>query len=268
MASRLREGHSNNTDMCTLVILLRPGNDWPLLLAGNRDEMRDRPSASPARHWQDRPGVVAGLDRFGGGSWMGLNDVGVVAVVMNREGSLGPDPAKRSRGELVLKALEFAEAGEAAQALALLHGDSYRPFNLFLGDSRRAFWLRSRGWPGTGGVELFEVGAGLHLLSARELDDLSHPRTEVYLPRFRCAATPDPSSNDWTNWVALLGSRFYPPELGPRAAMNLDHTSGFGTVSSSLIALPASGDPQPGREPQWWYAEGAPDEASFKPVAL
>ncbi len=254
--------------MCTLVILLRPGNDWPVLLAGNRDEMRDRPSGSPARHWQDRPAVVAGLDRLGGGSWMGLNDHGVVAVVMNREGSLGPDPTKRSRGELVLKALEFAEAGEAAQALALLHAASYRPFNLFLGDSRRSFWLRSRGWPRTGRVEVFDVGAGLHLLSARELDDLSHPRTGVYLPRFRGAATPDPDTNNWSDWVALLGSRFYPPELGPRAAMNLDHTSGFGTVSSSLIALPASGDPRPGRKPQWWYAEGAPDEALFTNVPL
>ncbi len=199
---------------------------------------------------------------------MGLNERGVVAVVMNREGSLGPDPAKRSRGELVLKALEFTEAGEAGRALALLHADRYRPFNLFVGDSRRAFWLRGRGWPGTGGIEVFDVGNGLHLLSARELDDLSHPRTGVYLSRFRDAATPDPDSNNWTDWIALLGSRFYPPQLGPRAAMNLDYASGFGTVSSSLIALPASGDPQPGRKPQWWYAEGAPDQASFEPVSL
>ena len=29
--------------MCTLIWLLRPDHDWPLLLATNRDEMIDRP---------------------------------------------------------------------------------------------------------------------------------------------------------------------------------------------------------------------------------
>ena len=254
--------------MCTLVILRRPGSDWPLLLAGNRDEMRERPSASPARHWQDLPGVVAGLDRLGGGSWMGLNDHGVVAVVMNREGSLGPDPDKRSRGELVLEALTFPQAGQAVRTLALLSAHSYRPFNLFVGDAHQAFWVRNKGVSGARGIEVLDVDDGLHLLSARELDDRCHPRTGVYLPRFRGAATPDPETGNWDDWVALLRSRYYPPELGPKAAMNLDMPSGFGTVSSSLIALPASRNAQSGHKPQWWYAQGSPDETPFMPVAL
>ena len=41
--------------MCTLIMLRRPGNDWPLLLAANRDEMGNRPWEAPARHWPDRP---------------------------------------------------------------------------------------------------------------------------------------------------------------------------------------------------------------------
>jgi uncharacterized protein with NRDE domain len=93
--------------MCTLVILYRPGHRWPLLLAGNRDEMRDRPTSPPGRHWPDQPDVVAGLDHLGGGTWMGINQQGVVAVVMNREGTLGPAADKKSRGELVLQALNF-----------------------------------------------------------------------------------------------------------------------------------------------------------------
>jgi len=48
--------------VCTLVILRRPGHDWPLLLAANRDEVRHRPAEPPARHWPDRPEVVADLD--------------------------------------------------------------------------------------------------------------------------------------------------------------------------------------------------------------
>ena len=53
--------------MCTLIILRRPRDPWPLLLAGNRDEMPDRPWAPPARHWQDRPDLVAGFDQLAQG---------------------------------------------------------------------------------------------------------------------------------------------------------------------------------------------------------
>ena len=105
--------------MCTLVILRRPAHDWPVLIAANRDEMRDRPWRPPARHWPDRPEVVAGLDELAGGSWLGINDHGVVAGILNRVGSLGPAPNKRSRGELAgrrskpssgRRALRFATA--------------------------------------------------------------------------------------------------------------------------------------------------------------
>ena len=92
--------------MCTLVILYRPDHDWPVLIAANRDEMLDRAWSAPARHWPDRPEVVAGRDKLAGGSWLGVNDHGVAAGILNRLGSLGPDANKRTRGELVLEALD------------------------------------------------------------------------------------------------------------------------------------------------------------------
>ena len=69
------------------------------------------------RHIDDTD-VVAGLDELAGGTWMGLNDSGVVACILNRHGFLGPAPHKRSRGELVLEALDHADADAAAQALS------------------------------------------------------------------------------------------------------------------------------------------------------
>ncbi|MCH8086652.1 MAG: NRDE family protein [Chloroflexi bacterium] len=95
--------------MCTLVILSRPGHRWPLIVGANREEMADRPWAPPGRHWPDRDQVVAGQDLEAGGSWLGINDFGVVAGIMNRRGSLGPKTDKRSRGELVLEALDHAD---------------------------------------------------------------------------------------------------------------------------------------------------------------
>ena len=92
--------------MCTVVVLIRPAHAWPLVLAANRDEMLNRAWDPPAGHWPDRPGIIAGRDRSGGGTWMGVNRDGVVAAVLNRPGSLGPAAGKRSRGELPLLALE------------------------------------------------------------------------------------------------------------------------------------------------------------------
>src|ERR1700694_4450540 len=75
--------------MCTLVILRRPEHAWPVVIGANRDEMIDRPAKPPGRHWPDRAEVVAGLDLLAGGSWLGVNDWGVAAAVLNPAGSRG-----------------------------------------------------------------------------------------------------------------------------------------------------------------------------------
>lgn len=131
--------------MCTLVMLRRPEAKWPLLIGANRDELSTRPWQGPGRHWPDRPDVVAGKDMTAGGSWFGVNDDGVVAAILNRPGTLGPADGKRSRGELVLEALDHAEAKVAAEALSDLNPESYRPFNLVIADRYDAFWLRHAG---------------------------------------------------------------------------------------------------------------------------
>jgi len=92
----------------------------------------DRPWRVPGRHWPDRDNVVAGIDELAGGSWLGINDEGVVAGILNRKNSLGPDDNLRSRGELVLEALDHTDAVYAVEAIADLNPASYRSFNLCL----------------------------------------------------------------------------------------------------------------------------------------
>ncbi len=249
--------------MCTLVVLLRPGHDWPLILAANRDEREDRPWRGPGRHWPDRPRVLAGLDEQAEGSWLGTNDDGLVAAVMNRAGTLGAEQGKRSRGELVLQALDHPDAQTAAWALAGLDAVAYRPFNLFVGDRLGAFWLRNAGAVG-GGIEMIAIQPGLSMLTAQDINDLRSPRIRAYLPRFRMAAPPDPGTDDWSAWIELLCSRVYDEGEGPTAAMNVQSDVGFGTLSSGLIALPGAGRRQAG--PVWRFAAGPPDLVPYLPV--
>jgi len=254
--------------MCTLIILRRPDHPWPVILAANRDEMIDRPWAPPGRHWADRPEVVAGLDRTAGGSWLGLNDHGVVAAVLNRRSSLGPAPGKRSRGELVLEALDHADALAAAEALAELNPAAYRSFNMVVADNRDAYWLRNLGTPETRVIELAPVPAGLSMLTAYDLNDPESPRTARHLADFRAAPAPEPDPADrnggnWSAWQTILARS----EAGSEAAMTVER-GGFQTVCSSLIALPAPprAAAEPLRPPVWLFAAGRPDRHAYAPL--
>ena len=243
--------------MCTLVIFRRPRHRWPVLIGANRDEMVDRPSKPPGRHWSDRPEVIAGLDMLAGGSWLGINDWGVAAAVLNRHGSLGPSPDRRSRGELVLEALDHADATAAAEALSDLDPEAYRTFNLIVADESHGFWLRHAGGPG---IELSPLKDGLSMIAAGDLDDLAIRRLELALPAFRAWPTPDPDHDDWFGWQSLLGSTRAPPNEPATAAMRF-RTGGYGTVSSALIALPARGEPE--RRPVFRFAEWLPHTSAW-----
>lgn len=284
--------------MCTLVIFRQPDATWPLIMAANRDELLSRPWRPPARHWADRPEVVAGMDSLAGGSWLGVNDDGVVAAILNRPGTLGPEAGKRSRGELVLEALDHAEAKVAAEALSDLNPSSYRPFNLVIADRSDAFWLRHAGaqsslrirtpsgaWreldplhlPDPSALDLAgtesqsvepgaaiistPIPAGISMITAHDLNDRSSPLINHYLDRFRAAAVPNPSDNDWGSWIDLLSDRAS-PDQNPRHAMTVVDCGDFTTVCSQLLALPTMGDAV------MHFAAGRPGEAPFERVDI
>jgi hypothetical protein len=243
--------------MCTVVILRRPGEPWPVVLGANRDEKFDRGWDPPAAWWPDRPGVMGGCDRDAGGTWMAANEAGVVAAVLNRPGSLGPAPGKRSRGELPLLAVEHGTAEAAAAAIAALSAAEWRPFNLVLADRTRAFFLRGTG---TGGPEVLPLPEGVSMVTALDPNDLSSPRTARHLPRFRAAAPPNPDRDDWAGWDALLADDGFGADAGPAEALCVPPTDGFGTVCSSLLALDRNG----GRV--WRFADGPPSRTPFAPL--
>ncbi len=248
--------------MCTVIVLRRPGHEWPLILGANRDEMIDRPWRPPGRHWPDRPEVVAGLDELARGSWLGLNDQGLVAGILNRFGTLGPAPGQRSRGELVLEALDHADARDAADAIRHIEPRAYRPFNMIIADNRDAFWLRhaDSGEPPTAR----SLESGLAMIAAGDLDEMETPRLRRYHPRFAAAAAPDPGSGDWSTWERLLAATETSPHDGPAGAMRFVTERGFATVSSALIALP--GMARQGVKPVFRFRAWQPEATPWRDV--
>jgi hypothetical protein len=239
--------------MCTVVVLIRPGHIWPVVLAANRDERIDRAWDAPAAHWPDRPGVVAGRDRTGGGTWMGMNHAGVMAAVLNRQGTLGPAAGKRSRGLLPLLALEHATEAAAVDAIVALDAGEWRGFNMVIADAHGATFVRGLG---SGHAEAEPLAPGPHMVTAHDPDDPDSPRVARHFSRFRAAAAPEGS--DWSAWQTILADRSGPT----RTEINIPPRGGFGTICSSLVAWPASGTPT------WLFAAGPPHVAPFLPIAL
>lgn len=87
--------------MCVLAVFLRPSGRTPLIVAANRDEFRDRPSAPPQRLEE---GIVGGKDLQSGGTWLGVNDRGLFVAVTNRR-TPPREEDSLSRGLLALETL-------------------------------------------------------------------------------------------------------------------------------------------------------------------
>ena len=247
--------------MCTVVILRRSGDDWPVLLAANRDEMIDRPWKPPARHWPELPGVVAGLDQLAGGSWLGVNDHGVVAAMLNRQGSLGPAAGKRSRGLLTLDALAYEDAAKATLVITGQDPGAYRSFNMIIADARSVHWLRLE--DGADLIEAMDVPEGFSMLTAYDLNDARSGRIRTHLPKFEETRLPDPDKGKWSAWEKLMQSRDGGGD-GVENDMLIESTIGFGTTSSSFIALPSAKHAR--ATPTWLFAAGRPDRAPYESV--
>lgn len=246
--------------MCTAVFLRQPRQNWPFIVACNRDEMIDRPSKNPGRHWLDRPDVTAGMDELAGGSWLGINDDGVVSGILNRKGSLGADDVLRSRGELVLEALTHSDAKDAAKALSYINPSAYRSFNLFVADNRDAFWLRNQD-SATKKIDLFEIPIGLSMLTSDNLNSKNSQRIQYFLPKFLKSKVPDPENNLWQDWENLLASKKRGPKAGSEEAMFIVTKTGFGTLSSSFLALESADALQPKKI--WRFANHTDHSAKY-----
>lgn len=124
--------------MCLIAFAIDVHAACPLLIAANRDEFFDRPTAGLHR-WALPSGteVVAGRDLRGGGTWLGVSPSGRVAMLTNvRDGQ--PDAGRRSRGELPTRWLAGELDWHGLQAG--MDPDDYGGFNLVVGDFHQGLW--------------------------------------------------------------------------------------------------------------------------------
>jgi hypothetical protein len=241
--------------MCTLVVAAGIVPDAPLVVVANRDEVLSRPSRPPF-HW---PGTdfVAPRDEVAGGTWLGYTARGLFVGILNR--FLGPnDPARRSRGALVVDTLGYRSAAEAHAALAELDPHRYNGFHLVYADARAPHDVFATISDGTELSQL-RLGEGFHVITERAFGaDRANGRAR--LERIRAA------------WIRSSGSPFDPARATTVLAEH-DEASpiegtcihlgerGYGTKSGMVLAV------KPERATMLW-AEGPPCVTPFFEVDL
>jgi uncharacterized protein with NRDE domain len=119
--------------MCIAVLAWHAHPDYPLILASNRDEFYTR-ATRPASWWGQSVSVLAGRDEEAGGTWLGINRSGRVALVTNVRAPTERNPHAPSRGGLVVAALQAG--GELPRWLdaTAQRSQPYNGFNLLVGD--------------------------------------------------------------------------------------------------------------------------------------
>lgn len=229
--------------MCTLIILHRCVPDFPVVVAANRDEYLDRPAEPPRlRATPDGP-IVAPRDLRAGGTWLGASAAGLFVGITNRP-IAAPDPARRSRGHVVIDALRAPDATEAARRAAALPHGVHNPFNLLVADRERAFTVVYDERP-----EVSELQSGAHVIGNADPDDREVPKVARLLDRAEAAAELD--GEHVVPALAAICRRHDGAAFGREDACL--HLAGYGTRSSALLRL---GDRR--GSDQLWYADGPP----------
>ncbi|HVR43902.1 MAG TPA: NRDE family protein [Thermoanaerobaculia bacterium] len=127
--------------MCVIYLSFRSDRRYPLVVAANRDEFHERPTA-PLSEWDG--GIVAGRDLRGGGTWMGLHRSGRFAALTNfREPS--PPAASKSRGTLVTAWLRDGSDPERWVRDLATDSAAYGGFSLFVSDLSSLAHVSNRG---------------------------------------------------------------------------------------------------------------------------
>ena len=131
--------------MCTLTLVRSPDDRQRFRAIFSRDELRSRGPASPPRlHSSGTQTCLWPLDPDRGGTWLGVNDAGLLACILNRnESAQTPHRALHSRGVLPQLLLQLTQASKAPALLAELDASTFGPCTLVCADASTTLIFRS-----------------------------------------------------------------------------------------------------------------------------
>ncbi len=248
--------------MCTLVLYFHVFPQYPIVIAANRDESLTRPS-SPPLQLGSSPWIYGGQDLLAGGTWLGINEYGLVAAVLNRR-TPGPlDPRCRSRGLLCLDALKYSSASSSL-GFVTAQRPQYNPFSLVVADQFSAYLV----YPSPHILQVRHLTPGMYMITNHDPNDLQCPRIARFSHRFlqvsqNHSGTPPRVPDLFTQLHTLLAEHDETTGgLDSRTSLCL-HLNGYGTCSSTLLAYSSSEERY-----IYYFASGPPCQAVYEEVRV
>jgi uncharacterized protein with NRDE domain len=233
--------------MCLLALFFRVVEDAPVVLGANREENNQRGGEPPRIH-EGPCRFVAGVDPVAGGTWLGVNEHGVLAAVTNRTKENRPEHP-RSRGLLARDLLACSTAKAASQlAVGELDGNSFDGCNILCADAESAILVLSGDW-----LRVRPLPPGLHVLTNGDANDERDPRLAFAAYLLGREGNRYRSSADCVQMLQQVCGRREPDE--PAICLHGDER---GTVSSSILALRPSLT-----KSVYLHAQGPPDRTPY-----
>jgi hypothetical protein len=234
--------------MCILAIQYRLVPESPILIAANREEFYDRPSLPPSIQ-SGKPRTLCGIDQQAGGTWLGVNQNGMVVAACNRP-KLAPPLAPRSRGVLCRELLRCTSARETVDlALDELTTGKYSGVNYVIADSESAWVVHGGDEP-----DAVELDQGLSIVSGGDVNDPRDERVQLASRLLTLQTLDSP-----VKFLAVASKAFARGSAAPGRPGMVVRSPDRGTVSSTLIAL--------GKKPRdaiYQFANGSPDQARYE----
>jgi hypothetical protein len=234
--------------MCLLAIQYRLVPEAPILIAANREESYSRSSQVPSIQ-SGKPRVLSGVDLQAGGTWLGVNQHGLMVAVCNRPKST-PVPNPRSRGVLCRDLLRAGSARKVVDlAMEELSTGRYEGCN-FVAVDMESGWAIHAGDE----VECVEMPDGLNVISNMDLNDHRDERGKMARRLLTLQTLDSP-----VKFLAVASKVFARTPTIPGRPSMVIRGSEKGTVSSTLIAL--------GKKPRdaiYQFSDGSPDTAKYE----
>jgi uncharacterized protein with NRDE domain len=222
---------AGNREMCLVIALWRPDQEFSFILAANRDESYAR-RGEPPRLLNPSPKIWGGRDPVAGGTWLGLNEHGLVVALTD-----GPtddfEPSRRSRGLLCLDALKSLSASDLQVWLGEETRERfYNAFSLLWYDGKAclaAHWSQRT-------LRMETLSPGLHFLAnTPAADDMGVPKIRHCRRRLEGVADSSPET------VIQVFAEVCAAHGASRDEAACIHDEEAGTLSSSILALHRSG---------------------------
>ena len=232
--------------MCLVALFFRVVEDAPVVVGANREELYSR-GGEPPRLLDGFCRAAAGIDPVAGGTWLGVNEHGLLVAVTNRPRTKSP-PQPRSRGLLVRDLLACPDVRAAVELGSReLSGGRYAGCNVLCVNREAAYVLHAGDR-----LRVQLLPSGLHVLTAADLDDPGDRRLGYALEWLhqRGYQTADDAVAALKDLCSQRGNGS--PPICLRGEQG-------GTVSSSILALR-----QPPAPSLYLHAQGPPDRTPYQ----